>query len=66
MLPYVAYESVTLPAGTFDCFRVDGKAGSSNRSYQQIDSWSGWVCAAVRGIAKQRHETYITSPAFWG
>lgn len=55
-----------MPAGTFDCFRVDAKAGSSNRSYEQINSWSEWVCAAVKGIAKQRHEAYITSPALGG
>ena len=66
MRRYVACESVTVPAGTFDCFRVDVKTESSNRSYEPINSWSRWVCAAVKGIAKQRHATYITSPAFGG
>ncbi len=62
----VAYESVTVPAGTFDCFRVDVKAEFSVRTYQQRNLWSRWYCPAVKWTAKERHETYIFSVSTGG
>lgn len=62
----VAYESVTVPAGTFDCFRVDVEASFSYKLYQQRNSWSRWYCPAVKWTAKERHETYIVNPGTGG
>jgi hypothetical protein len=62
----VAYESVTVPAGTFDCFRVDVEASFSDKLYQQRNSWSRWYCPAVKWTAKERHETYIFRPGAGG
>ena len=55
----VAVESITVPAGTFECFRVDVKAEFGARSYQQRNTWSRWYCPKIKWIAKERHETYI-------
>jgi hypothetical protein len=37
----VAYESITVPAETFDCFRVNVKAEFSNRSDQRSTRGAG-------------------------
>ena len=55
----VAVESITVPAGTFECFRIDVKAEFGARSYQQRNTWSRWYCPKIKWIAKERHETYI-------
>lgn len=62
----VAYESVTVPAGTFDCFRVEIAAFFSLKTYQQRNSWSRWYCPAAKWIVKERHETYVFSPGTGG
>jgi hypothetical protein len=48
----VAYEPVTVPAGTFDCFRVEGQWENSSRSYTGKAREQYWYCPAIRFIAK--------------
>ena len=44
----VAYEPLTAPAGTFDCFKVEGKAEAAYRySYQQQIRETYWYCPKV-------------------
>ncbi len=58
----VAYEPLTVPAGTFDCFKVEGKAEAAYRiSYQQQIKETYWYCPKVNGIAKLQRETSTTS-----
>jgi len=58
----VAYEPLTVPAGTFDCFKVDGKADAAYKaSYQQQVRETYWYCPKVNGIAKLQRETTTTS-----
>ena len=58
----VAYEPLTVPAGTFDCFRVEGKADAAYKaSYQQQIRETYWYCPKVNGIAKLQRETTTTS-----
>jgi hypothetical protein len=61
----VAYEPLTVPAGTFDCFKVEGKAEAAYRiSYQQQIKETYWYCPKVNGIAKLQRETSTTSARF--
>ena len=48
----VAYEPVTVPAGTFDCFRVEGQWENSNKSYTGRALEKYWYCPRVKFIAK--------------
>ena len=48
----VAYEPVTVPAGTFDCFRVEGEWENSSRSYTGKAREQYWYCPAIKFIAK--------------
>src|SRR5258706_7291636 len=40
----VAYEPLTVPAGTFDCFRVEGQWGNSNKSRSGRAREQYWHC----------------------
>ncbi|MBK6803491.1 MAG: hypothetical protein IPG84_00800 [Betaproteobacteria bacterium] len=54
----IAWEPLTVPAGTFDCFRVEGKAEAAYKaSYQQQIKETYWYCPKVNGIAKLQRET---------
>jgi hypothetical protein len=53
----VAYESITVPAGTFACYRTDGESNFNNKNYRERRVWSRWYCPEVKWIAKQRLET---------
>jgi hypothetical protein len=58
----VAFESLTVPAGTFDCFKVEGKADAAYKaSYQQQVRETYWYCPKVNGVAKLSRETTVTS-----
>ena len=48
----VAYEPVTVPAGTFDCFRVEGQWETSARGYTGKAREQYWYCPAIKFIAK--------------
>ncbi len=53
----VAYESITVPAGTFACYRTDGESNYNDKNYRERRVWSRWYCPEVKWIAKQRMET---------
>lgn len=54
----VAWEPLTVPAGTFDCFRVQGKAEAAYKaSYQQAIEETYWYCPKVNAIGKLQRET---------
>ena len=62
----VAYEPVTVPAGTFDCFRVEGQWENSNKSYSGRASEKYWYCPAIKFIAKsafQYDQTWGNRPS---
>jgi hypothetical protein len=48
----VAYEPVTVPAGTFDCFHVEGQWDNSTKSYSGRAREQYWYCPAIKFIAK--------------
>jgi hypothetical protein len=55
-----AYEKVTVPAGTFDCFKVEGETHGNWTSAQAVaQQWNRsttlttyWYCPAVKWVAK--------------
>jgi hypothetical protein len=53
----VAYESITVPAGTFACYRTDGESNHNDKNYREHYVWSRWYCPEVKWIAKLRMET---------
>jgi len=54
----VAYESITVPAGTFECYRVEAKATLNNKAnYYEARTWKRWYCPDVKWIAKDILET---------
>ena len=62
----VSYESITVPAGTFDCYRVDAQATAGARGYSAHRKWSRWYCPAIKWIAKEHVETTINDPGKGG
>jgi hypothetical protein len=54
-----AYETITVPAGTYECYRVevDASFGAMGSSTQSL--WSRWYCPKVKWIAKERLETRV-------
>jgi hypothetical protein len=59
----VAYESITVPAGTFDCFRIEGVSswnsgtetgGVYRPEFKYNESWemTRWYCPGVKFLAK--------------
>jgi hypothetical protein len=53
----LAYESITVPAGTFDCYRIGAETGLPVRLSRVI--WTFWYCPAVKWIARQHIERHI-------
>jgi hypothetical protein len=64
-----AYETVTVPAGTFDCFRIEGVIWQS-RTYMMYSPFkshedaTNWFCPAVKWVArwKSRREADPSAP----
>ena len=58
----VAHEPLTVPAGTFDCYKVEGKSEAAYKaSFQQQLKETYWYCPKVNGIAKMLRETSTTA-----
>lgn len=58
----VAYEPVTVPAGTFDCLKVEGKSEATYKvSYNYTMNETYWYCPKVNYIAKLQRETTTRS-----
>jgi hypothetical protein len=58
----IAYETVTVPAGTFKCFRIEGEThwnaavDPTQPDYRYTEKWQiiTWYCPEVRMFAKQQ------------
>lgn len=63
----IAYESITVPAGTFKCFRIEGESNwnaaitARDADLRFIEKWriTNWYCPDVRYLGKSRTERYI-------
>jgi hypothetical protein len=54
----VAYEALTVPAGTFDCFRVEGTQDLTFKaSYNRQTRETYWYCPKVGSFAKMTRES---------
>jgi len=57
----VAFEAITVPAGTFQCYVVEAEAyreGARGRA-KEDRSWKRWYCPDVKWIAKEVLQTRI-------
>jgi len=57
-----AYESITVPAGTFECFRVEAEAYNSYKVNSEYRVWTRWYCPKVKWMAKERLMISINNP----
>ena len=57
----VALESLTVPAGTFQCYRVEAETSLTNKAYKENRAWVRWYCPDVKWIAKEVVDTKTTS-----
>ena len=57
----VALESLTVPAGTFQCYRVEAETSLNNKAYKETRVWVRWYCPDVKWIAKETLETRTTT-----
>ena len=48
-----AYESLTVPAGTFQCYRVEAESSYGSRYYTKYELWTRWYCPEIKWFAKQ-------------
>jgi len=63
----VAYESLTVPAGTFRCFRIEGEShwiaavNAQNPDFSFTERWQivNWYCPEIRYIGKSHTERFI-------
>jgi hypothetical protein len=51
-----AFEPVTVPAGTFDCFHVEGEWQTSGQYFQSRGTDIYWYCPKINFVAKRRIE----------
>lgn len=59
-------ETVTVPAGTFDCYRLEAESDFSDKLYRERRVWIRWYCPEVKWIAKERFEKHVYNPATGG
>lgn len=57
----VAFEPVTVPAGTFDCFRVEGEWQINGRGYTGRGNEKYWYCPKINYIAKRTSDFTATT-----
>ena len=59
----VAYEPLTVPAGTFDCYRVEGKLDTITykQSFSRQTKETYWYCPKVGSFAKMVRDTQVIS-----
>jgi hypothetical protein len=58
----VAIEQITVPAGTYQCYKIDAEASLVNKMYTERRFWSRWYCPEIKWIAKEIVETRIFNP----
>ena len=56
-----AYEQITVPAGTFQCWRIEADASLVNRTNSERRVWTRWYCPEVKWIGKEVVETTINN-----
>jgi hypothetical protein len=61
-----AYESITVPAGTFSCFRVEGEGGWTYKTLVEQRQWIRWYCPMVKWMAKEILLVYVFNPSNGG
>jgi hypothetical protein len=49
----VAKETVTVPAGAFECFRIEAKSQTSFQKYSANRVWTRWYCPDIKWIARE-------------
>jgi len=62
----VKIESITVPAGTFECYRIDAKAQFTLRTYNEQREWARWYCPTVKWIVREDLETNTFRPGAGG
>jgi len=60
----MAFESVTVPAGTFDCFRVEGEWQTNGAGYNARGSETYWYCPKISYIAKRSGELTVAQRTY--
>jgi hypothetical protein len=48
-----AYESLSVPAGTFQCYRVEAESTYGSKYYSEYRVWSRWYCPEIKWLAKE-------------
>ena len=56
-----AFEPITVPAGTFECFRVEGELQRNGRNFTMRATDVYWYCPKINFLAKQRRE-FVRQP----
>ena len=49
----VAFETITVPAGTYECFRLEGENRYDEKYYGERWYLTRWYCPIIRYVAKQ-------------
>lgn len=57
----VALETVTVPAGTFECIRVDSESSYAAIKQTTYSKVSRWYCPQIKWIAKEVVDRLLTS-----
>jgi len=57
-----AFEQITVPAGTYQCFRIEAESSLVNKNYSERRFWTRWYCPEVKWIAKEVVETRTFNP----
>lgn len=55
-----AFESITVPAGTFDCYRIEADYSMVTQGGHTRTLVVRWYCPAVKWMAKERVETRMS------
>jgi hypothetical protein len=58
----VSYESITVPAGTFDCYRMEAEISVTYKLFWEHRFVTRWYCPAIKWMAKQREEVHFYFP----
>ncbi len=55
-----ALEKITVPAGDFDCYRIEYESTSGTRNYKEQRLFKRWYCPSIKWIAKEIVATRTT------
>jgi hypothetical protein len=58
-----AYEKVGVPAGEFDCYRVEADSSFTRRLYSERRKTTRWYCPSLKFIAKEIATTTVFDPS---